>query len=334
MASIKTVADKAGVSTATVSRVINGNYYVAPETKQKVLDTIEELNYYPNLLARGLKNDTTYTIGYVVSDIANDYFTSALKRIENVANDKGYNIIVCSTDNKSDRELSYLKMLLSKKIDGVIINTTSYNDDFIADMSQNIPTVLIERKIRNEKFRGDFVGYDNFGSLYSLTKHLLSVGHRRIAVVNGLMRLDNSRERYEGVIAATREYGLPDDNVCRYDGDNTIYSGFEAVKYFLSLPCKPTALIAMNNSMLIGVMKYTRMHDVKIPDDISIAVYGNIANPEVLYVMPTCLYCDAAVLGMTSIELLLKRIESQQYTTNHETMLTPQLQISESIKPY
>ena len=334
MTSIKTVAKKAGVSTATVSRVVNGNYYVSPETKQKVEDTIKELNYYPNMLARSLKNDTTYTIGYVVSDISNDYFTSALKKIENVANERDYNVIVCSTDNKKERELSCLKMLMSKKVDGLIINTTGYNDDFIVEISKNTSVVLIERRITNENFCGDFIGYDNFASMSSLTKHLLSLGHRRIGVINGLMTLVNSKERFEGVVAAAKDYGLPDENIIRYDGDNTVHSGFEAAKHFLGLEHKPTVIIAMNNSMLIGALKYARLHGVAIPEDVSIAVYGNIDNPEILYTMPTCLYCDATVTGSKSVEALLQRIEHRENQTNKEVVLVPQLQISESIRAW
>jgi LacI family transcriptional regulator len=334
LVSIKAVADKAQVSIATVSRVVNENYYVAPETKDKVLAAIKELNYYPNSLARSLKNDITHTIGFIVSDISNNYFTTMVKSIEDVANSQGYNIIVCSTDNKKDRELSYLKMLLSKKIDGIIINTTGENNDFIAEISKDLPVVLIDRKITYRGFKGDFITNDNVIGAYSLTSHLLSLGHRKIAVVNGIMNLSSGYERYEGFIKAMNEYDITvsNDYIYRYDGIFTIESGYKAAQNFMEMEEKPTAIIAMNNMTAIGILKYMHSNDIAIPDVVSMAAFGEIDNSEILYVKPTVTALNPIMIGLKSIDLLLSRIKDHNNIGYREVLFMPQLFVNNSTK--
>lgn len=139
---IKDVAKLAGVSIATVSRVINDNYYVSPEIKEKVLQAIEDLDYYPNYVARSLKSEKTNSIGFLVSDISNTYFTTMAKALEDVIHKKNYSLIVCSTEDKKEKELAYLKLLISKKVDGLILNTTGKNDELIAELSKQLPIVL------------------------------------------------------------------------------------------------------------------------------------------------------------------------------------------------
>jgi DNA-binding LacI/PurR family transcriptional regulator len=324
MISIKDVAIKANVSTATVSRVINGNYTVTPETKERVLNVIKELNYYPNSVARSLKNDTTHTIGFLVSDIANDYFVNVARAIEDVASKSGYNIIVCSTEDKKERELSYLKMFLSKKVDGIILNTTGHNNEFVAEISNLVPTVLIERKIEDEYFKGDYVTNDNVTGAYSLTSHMLSLGHRKIAVVNGNMSLNNARERYLGFKNAMAEYGLDTkDYKYRYDGDFSMESGYRAAEKLLNAEDRPTAVVAMNNMTGVGVLKYIHNKGIKIPDDLLLTVFGEIQNLDILFAKPAFVRLQPKLVGNKVIELLLSRIKNKN-VKSREVLFMPQ----------
>jgi len=333
MVSIKDVAIKAGFSTATVSRVITGNYYVTSETKEKVLKVIKELNYYPNSVARSLKNDATNTIGFLVSDISNDYFTTVAKSIEDIVSEYGYNIIVCSTENKKEKEISYLKMLLSKRVDGIILNTTGYNNEFVSEISNNIPLVLIERRIENEKFKGDYVTNDNIAGAYSLTSHMLSLGHRKIAVINGNMLLNNAQERYDGFRKAMKEYSidLPEDYIYRYDGDFTMESGYKATSSLLNIKNRPTAIIAMNNMTGVGMLKYLHSKGTNVPENISLAVFGEMSNSDILFVKPTVIRLNPKAIGDKASELLLSRIKNGG-VNNREVLYMPQLVVSETTR--
>lgn len=330
---IKDIAKKAGVSIATVSRVVNNNYYVSEEIKQKVLRSIEELNYYPNSIARSLKNDVTYIIGFVVSDIGNSYFTTIAKALEDAVSTQGYNIIVCSTDGSEERERKYLDLLMSRKVDGLVINTTGKNDKFLTEISKQLAVVLINRKVEYSSFIGDFIDSNNYEGGYSLASHLLSLGHEKIGIINGDLKVSTGRERFEGVKRAILEAGvkLPEKHEYRYDGNFTSMSGYKGAEYITNLSKPPTAMIAMNNEMAIGALKYLSTHQISIPDQVSIASYGNIDNMELLYVKPSYVTLNPWVIGNKAGQLLIERIQDREIH-NREIIYTPQLIVGDGVK--
>lgn len=330
---IKDIAKRAGVSIATVSRVINDNYSVSQEVKEKVFKAITELNYYPNLVARSLKNDTTFTIGFVVSNISNIYFTSIAKAVEDVMNKKGYNIIFCSTEHQRERELNYLRLLMSKKVDALIINTTGENDDFIAKLSERIPVVLLDRKINNSTFKGDFIDNNNIQGGYDLTHHLLSMGHRKIGIINGKISLSTGLERFEGFKRAMSEVGI---NVCndylyKYDGDFTVESGYQGVSKLMSLEDRPTAIVSMNNHMTIGVLKYCKAYNINVPQEISIASYGNVDNIDLMYTQPSEVTLNLWLIGKKTGEMILERINNKNIGSR-EVVFSPQLKVGNGVR--
>jgi DNA-binding LacI/PurR family transcriptional regulator len=323
---IKDVAKYAGVSIATVSRVVNQNYYVSPEVEEKVNEAIKKLNYYPNSIARSLKNESTLTIGLLVSDISNNYFTTIAKAIEDVVCQERYNIIMCSTENSQEKELTYIKLLMSKKVDGLIINTTGKNNKFIAGLSKSIPMVLINRRIEDSEFVGDFIDTNNLEGVYDLTNHLLSTGHRKIGIINGDLEVSTGYERFDGFKQAMLKVGVivDDKYPFRYDGDFTVESGYQGALKLLSQSDKPTALISMNNSMTIGVLKYMRLKNIKEPEDIALASYGALDNMELMYVKPSIIALNEWVLGRKAGEFILQRIKNESLS-NREAIYTPQL---------
>ena len=330
---IKDVAKLAGVSTATVSRVINKNYYVSPDIEEKVENAIVQLGYYPNSVARSLKNDSTHTIGLVVSDMSNNYFTTIAKEVERAIEKDKYNIIVCSTDNKKEREKDYLELLMSKKVDGFVINTTGKNDEFIANLSKSIPIVLINRKVNNKNLRGDFIDSNNVEGGYSLAAHLLSLGHRKIAVINGDLSVSTGVERFEGFVRAMQEVGIcvEDDYKYRYDGDFTIEAGYQGAAKIMSSSDKPTAVVVMNNSMAIGALKYFKAYQINIPQDISIVSYGDIENIDLLYVQPSIVTLNAWIIGNQAGKMILDRI-SDSDINNRDIIYTPQLVVGNGVR--
>lgn len=323
---IKDVAKLANVSIATVSRVINKNYFVSPEIKERVNRAIKELNYYPNSIAQSLKNRSTLTIGFAVSDISNNYFTSMARAVEDVISKHNYNVIVCSTESDQKKELGYLKLLMSKKIDGLILNTSGENDDYVSDLSETIPTVLVNRKVKSARFRGDFIDSDNNQGAYLLTSHLISNGHRKIGVINGNLSLSTGYERFEGFKKAMKDVNIKidDDYMYRYDGDFSFESGYKGAEYLFSLADRPTAIIAMNNAMAMGAMKFFRNHEIIVPSDISMACYGTISNIELYYIQPSVVTLDPWCIGNKAGELIMERISNPELN-NRDVIFMPQL---------
>jgi len=330
---IKDVAKHAEVSIATVSRVINKNYYVSPETSEKVLQAIDKLNYYPNSVARSLKSNSTLTIGFLVSDISNGYFISVIRAVENIVSKENYNIIVCSTRDKMEEELVYLKLLMSKQVDGLIINTSGKNDDFITSLSKRMPIVLLNRKINQNDFIGDLIDSDNMQGAYELTAHLLSLGHRKIAVINGNLTVSTGSERFAGFKKAMLEAGIEvnNDYRYRYDGDFTMDSGFQGATKLMEPSDRPTAILAMNNAMTMGAIKYFRAKEIDVPGDISIACYGNIDNIELMYIQPSIATLNPVTIGHKIGEFMLERIKNDKLM-NRSFIFHPQLAPGNGVK--
>jgi|ASRP01.1.fsa_nt_gi LacI family transcriptional regulator len=328
---IKDIAKHAGVSIATVSRVVNQNYKVSIKTRECVQKSIDELGYVQNSVARSLKVLSTFTIGLVVSDIGNAYFTAVAKALEDTIRSEKYNLIVCSTEGKREKEKEYLNLLISKKVDGLVINTTGKNDDFIAEISRRIPMVLINRKIINERFMGDFVDSNNFEGGYDLAKHLLEYGHKKIGIINGEMILSTAKERFEGVKMAFSDYGISMNESYYFDGDFTRNTGEEGAKYLLGLKNRPTAIIAMNNAIGIGFLKYIVNNQIDIPDDVSFAVYGNIENSELFFTRPSHVTLNPMYVGAKAGQVLIERIANLEIT-NREIIFSAKFIGGSSVK--
>lgn len=331
---VKDVAKAAGVSIATVSRVINNNYFVSKDLEQKVMNAIKQLNYYPNSVARSLKNKSTLTIGFLVSDISNNFFTIMSRAIEDVIQQHSYSLLVCSNDNKQEKEYAYLKLLLEKKVDGIIINTTGKNDEFISDISKKIPIVLCGRKITDPNFIGDFVDSDNISGSYDLTSHLINLGHRKIGIINGLTSVSSGSERFEGFQKAMKMIGMDIDSdyKYKYDGSFDIEGGYKGAAKLMESDDHPTAIVVTNNEMSTGALKYFRTHNIRIPEDVSIASFGNIVNEDLLFVQPSCVRMNTWIMGKKQAELIVERIETKNQLPNREIRYSTQLIVGNGVK--
>lgn len=333
---IKDVAKQANVSAATVSRIINKNEKVDPAIREKVLEVIKQLNYLPNSVARSLKKDTTLIIGLLVSDISNPYFTTIAKAIENTVSTSKYNIIFCSTENNKDIEMSYLRLLLSRNVDALIINTTGYNDEYICQLSKSLPIVLLDRKVNESGFKGDFVAVDDFQIGYSLTSELISQGHRKIGVINGLLNVSTGAERFRGFKSAMSKIGIEVDDSYPYvyNGNFTMESGYQGTAKLLNDEDKPTALVIMNNEMTFGALNYCRMHDIAIPDEISIVAYGYFKNMNLMYINLSVAVLEPEIIGAKAAELIMERIRCNTTELSNKSILySPQFVNGNSTRP-
>lgn len=311
---IKDVAQAANVSIATVSRVLNKNYYVRPELVQKVEDAVRILGYYPNSVARSLKVQSTMTIGYLVSDISNNFFIGVARAVEDYVRVHNFHLLMCSTDQDQAREYEYLKLLLEKKVDGIIINTSGFNDEFIAAISEKVPLVLLSRRIMTANVTADLVESDNVRGAFDLASYLISLGHRRIAMINGPNRVSSATERFEGFQRAMARIGIAvtTQDPYYYDGNFTFEGGYRGAKALFELAEPPTAVIFANNEMAGGGLRYFHEHNINVPGDVSVASYHRIVNDDLLYVHPTYTTMDPTMIGRQLAEFLVERIQHKE----------------------
>lgn len=322
---IKDVANKCGVSTATVSRALNNTGYVAEDLKAYILSTSNEMGYIPNSTARSLKINSTGIIGYITSDISNQYHITVAKAIEDIIRPSNYNLIVCSTRNNQRSEEQYLKLLLGRNIDALVINTTCENDEFIASISQKIPTVLVNRRLNIPGFHGDFADSNNMMGTYLLTKELLRHGHKNIYILEGSYKFSNARERYEGFRKAMAEAGIDTDHdyPYRYEGDFTEQSGYDGIIHMLNhFERIPTAILSTNNAMTIGTLKALHAYRISIPEQMSVVGFNGIDNLELMTTRPTVANYNPYEIGKAAGQFTLDRIKDLSLE-NREAIFDP-----------
>ena len=340
MTTIKDVAKKAEVSIATVSHVINNTRYVSPELTIKVKKAMEELRYQPNAVARSLKTEKTQTIGLIVSDISNPFFSTLVRGVEDTAMNNGHSVIVCNTDETLVKEELYVDVLIQKKIDGMIIAPTGKSDKNLEKVYQNnIPMVFIDRQI--EDIEADAVLSDNFTGCYQVTRHLIELGHKRIGLILGLKRISNTQERLNGYKKALSEYGIKYDSQLITGGYSKIDGGVEAVRIeggikavnrLLALPKTPTAIFSTNNLMTLGALKGIINNGLRCPKDISLAGLDDFEWASIFEPTLTTVAQAPYKIGTKATELLFERLSKpdQKY---QEIRIPTVLKIRNSTAP-
>mgnify|MGYP000164651422 CR=1 FL=1 len=220
MSTISDVAQRAGVSTMTVSRVINNTGYSSVETRTRVEAAIAELGYVPNALARQLRSKRTKTLALVVSDISNPFFTTIARGVEDVAVRHGFSVMYCNTDESESEEAQYLLMLVERQVDGVLlVPAGSSGTSFRLLQAHRMPVVLLDRRVARQHVES--VRCDSEAAAHALTRHLIELGHRRIAVLTGRRAISTSTDRVAGCRRALDEAGLAlEDELVRYGGFN------------------------------------------------------------------------------------------------------------------
>lgn len=334
-ATIKDVARIANVSVSTVSRVINNENIVRPETVQAVKKAIHACNYVPNNFARSLKSSSSRTIGFLVSDISNSHFTIMAKRIETILRDNGFNMIICSTDENKEQEMSYIQHLIGQQIEGLILNTTGQNNSEIITISHTLPIVLIERRVGELGFRGDYVSSNNRDGIRQLTSSLLTLGHRKIGFINCEGSVSTGLERFEGFKDAMSSIGITVDKDYPYHyscSSFSINNGFQACDVLMRMPERPTAIIAANNTLAIGTLQYLKLNQIQIPDDVSLLSYGNIENNELFFVELGHATLNPVTIAEKATDFILSRIQFPTLN-NRESIFEPSILLKSSVKP-
>jgi DNA-binding LacI/PurR family transcriptional regulator len=307
MPTIKDVAQRAGVSLATVSRVLNGYPHVAPDVRARVLDAIEALNYRPSRVAQRLRAPQSRLIGIIFSDIKNPFYTLALSGIEQVLSEQGLSVLLGNSNSDQDREDNFIALMKAEDVAGLIIAPVKEDSALLADMAQeHLPVVVIDRNLSHMGL--DTVLADNRTGAYQAIKYLIQLGHRHIAAVNGPQHLTSGRERYAGFLQAIDEAGLAADPSLIRFGDFQLESGYSLTQEILSQPQKPTALFVANNLMTIGALNAIHEMNYRIPDDLSVIGFDDL--PWAISLNPplTTVSQPTFEIGVRAAELLLDHI--------------------------
>lgn len=254
MSTIKDIAQRAGVSTATVSYVVNGTRFVSPELRERVLTAITELDYRPNAVARSLRQKRTRTIGLIVPDNSNPFFAEVAKGVEDAGYEAGVSVILCNSDGSFERELRYLQTLRDKQVDGVILIATTPNADHLASVvEREIPVVVFYRRVPH--LNVDTLVVDNHGGGVLATRHLIELGHAQIACVAPASTNSPSALRVAGFRRAMEEAGLTVDETLIYRGDNRFAGGQDGAEHLLGTGKPFTAVFAGNDVMAVGTIR-------------------------------------------------------------------------------
>jgi LacI family transcriptional regulator len=307
LANIYDVARRAGVSVATVSAVFNKSSYVSPALEAKVQKAIEELHYSPNLLARSMAKQQTLTLGVLIPDAANPFFPEIVRGIEDCANAAGYTILLGSSDNQTAKEEVYLQLLLSKRVDGILLVKApgDMSAELLASLKKGAPpVVLVDREY--PALHADTVVANDLGGGFAATKHLLDLGHTRIGLVRGISGTSTSDGRLRGYQDALKGKKVACDAALIVEGDYGIESGYAAGLKLLAQ--KPTAVVVTNYMMTIGFLKAMDELGLQCPRDISIVSYDDFVWNDVFPPKLTSIVQPKYGIGYNSAELLLARI--------------------------
>ena len=271
---IKTVANRAGVSTATVSRVLANFEGVRNDTRDKVLSVIEELDYSVDTVARSLRQKKTDTIGLIVGNVLSPFYSIIAKSIEDTARESGYKMILCNGDDDPEKELEYLKVLRSNKVDGIILTPTGFNQDFISStLKAGIDMVFLDRLI--DGIDGDAVLVDNYKGSYNATGYLIKRGYKKIAIISGFTDRTTGRERLKGYSMALKDSGIKEDSSLVKIGNFKKESGISLTKELLSADNRPDAIFVTNIDMALGSLIVLKENGIKVPDDMAIMSFDD-----------------------------------------------------------
>ena len=306
---IQDVASDAGVSAMTVSRVINESPRVKPDTRERVEASIAKLGYVPNRLARGLLQRKTRAFGVIVPDVANPFFTLVVRGVEQVAWRAGYHVILCDTQGDLERERGYLEDMVAFQVEGVLIAPVGDRSrPQIRLLTRNsVPFVLIDRSITG--FEADLVQGDSVAGARQLVEHLIELGHRRIGMVTETSEVSTARDRLQGYREALEHAGIENDPELVVES-STIDpdAAREATLRLLSLTEPPTAIFAVNNIAVVGVVEAARRQKLEIPDDLALVCFDDIEHVSRLYPFLTVMAQPAETYGTVATQLLLDRL--------------------------
>jgi len=307
---------------------------VAPATRDRILGAARELNYYPNVLARSMKQRSTFTIGLIVGNICNSFFARIVRAVETAVRRYGCKVIVCDTDESIENELDHARTLLEHRVDGIIVSPTASETGELCRATKEIygskmPTVFIDRAVKGAKI--PTVVSDNIAAAHDATTHFIRLGHKRIGVVVGRRALDSMTGRIEGYRRALLEHRMTFDESLVIDAiDVGVEAGYRATKKLLERNHRPTALIVMNNLLVIGALNAIKEKGLMIPGDIALIGWDDFDAAPHLKKPLTVVEQPAYAMGSIAAEQLMKMRSEEAVDPSLHIVLKSTLIIRES----
>ena len=321
---ISAVAEIAQVSTATVSRVLNGSN-ARPENRRRVLDAVEQVGYRPNRVARRLRRQQAETIGVLVPDIENPHFNAAVRIFEDAAYRAGYRVLLCNTDETPAKQEAYVRTLAEERVLGVIVASADTKGTGLKALVElGIPLVAFDRLIADEY--GDSVVCENVDATRRATEHLIWLGHRRLAFIGGRSATDTGAERLAGYTAAMRAAGL---NPFSVNGEFRIEAAEAEVVALMSVAEPPTALVVANNLMVLGALRALRRQGLSVPTDVALVSVDDPPWAALIDPPLTVVAQPVQRMAETAISLLLTSVEQRRTDVAH-IVLPVELRIRQS----
>ncbi|RMH54253.1 MAG: LacI family transcriptional regulator [Bacteroidetes bacterium] len=328
---IRDVARRAQVSISTVSRVLNDTCRVSEEKRRRVLEAAEQLGYRPNPVARSLLTKETGALGVVVPFVFGEFFAELLNGIDAAAQERAFCLTI-STSHRHEHELRAALQSLHKRVDGVLLMTPEMpGEQAVAHLPEDVPVVFLNTRLSGDGYA--VVNFDNAGGFRALTRHLIALGHRRIAVITGPEAAFDAAERLRGYRMALEEAGMAFDPAWLIPGDYSQRAGYEAVQTLLAWPERPTAILASNDQMAFGALSALREAGLRVPEDVSLAGFDDV--PSARYTVPSLTSARVPIrdLGARAVQCLVDHIQAETPPAPRSLVLPVDLVVRDSTAP-
>jgi len=333
MANIKDVAHHAGVSVTTVSHVVNATRFVSEIARSRVEEAVRELGYVPSAVARSLKHNTTRTFGMVIPNNSNPYFAEIIRGVEDRCFAAGYNVILCNSNDDPERQAAYLRVLAEKRVDGLVLVASGSDSVVQASLGDiRMPLVLLDREVAGMA-NCDLVEVNHTVGGEIATRHLLELGHPRVACISGPPGLSPSSQRRAGWKQALEAGGVERKESDLARGDFTARGGYLAMQVLLKRKPRPSAVFVCNDLMAFGALNAAREAGINVPEQLSIVGFDDIELAAFSAPPLTTVVQPKLQIGTLAAELLLERVEANR-TDARRVILDPQLKVRDSTAPY
>ncbi|GGB32644.1 LacI family transcriptional regulator [Lentibacillus populi] len=323
MATIQEVAKRAGVSVATVSRVINKRSKVSMKARIRVEQAIKELNYEPSVLGRNLRNSESRLLLVLLPSISNPFYSEIINGIEDTAIGQGYNILLCETDSNPEREAIYFNMMRNRLADGIILMDPTVNQENLHELASKYPVVQCSEF--DEDGNISYVTINNQLAAYQAVKHLIKLGKQKIALINSDEKFLYARERRSGYEKALKEFAIPIEEKWIYNTDNLSFeSGQQAMRFLLNQEDRPAAVFAVSDLFAIGALKEINSNGLRVPDDIAVIGFDKISFSNMTYPTLTTVAQPMYRMGCISANMIINKIKGEEVDSlilDHELII-------------
>jgi LacI family transcriptional regulator len=325
---IEDVSREAEVSIATVSLALNGSSRVSARTRQRIEKIAKRLGYFPNEIARSLVNRRTNVIGLILPSVVNPYFAQVAVAVERALRSRNYNLVVANTDDEWAREEEAVRLMLGRRIDGLIITSCASDGRVLGSvLGPQFPTVLLGRTV--DGYETEFLAVDHESGTREAVDHLIAHGRRRIGIITGPLRLSDARGRLKGYEAALKAARMRRDSALVFEGDFLEASGAAGIEALLALSNPPDAIFVSNGEMLKGALRALNQRSVRIPDDVALIANDQADWVDLLAVPITTVEQPTVMMATFAADMLLRRIQGPD-APHQRIVLKPQLMIRAS----